>query len=240
MEVLTYVQIASILTYIGSLFYIYMVFIKAKDATIEGLRDRVAYQTETIKELKSVAPDVIVDLYIRRSEEYKKTLIDTESHRSELLVEIEGLKASGNAVQEGRVVELEGQVSTASALAEEVARERDKLQRKLKEIEESLSSYVKNGIVGISPGRQIFIAQVINYLGVERVVEASAQSMVKMFAKFVEESDRGLHQQMIYQTYKFPLETAGVLDRQGQLTQEGVQVFQKIALDIQLYGNKYR
>lgn len=232
-------QVVTVVSYAGSLALISGLIIKLKETVIEGLRAELASRDATIKELKDAAPDVVVDIFMRRADEYKKSFVDAETHRLALIDELAVLKTGDFATENNKVSELEEQVSKATILAEEIGRERDSLQNKLKETHSSLSSYVKNGIVGVSPGRQIFIAEVVRHLGTQKVVEASPETLAAMFQGFVDESERGLHLQFNFKALKFPMETAGLLDRQGRLTHKGSQVFQKIALDINLTGNRY-
>ena len=231
--------IASILAVLTSLFIPYRMLIQSKDAEIQVLQQRIVDYKEKLQELKDAAPDVAVGISMRRADEYKKSFVDAETHRLALIEELAVLKAGDFAEENNKISELEEQVNKATILAGEIGRERDSLQNKLKKTHSSLSSYVKNGIVGVSLGRQMFIAEVVRHLGTEKVVEASPEILSALFQGFVEESERGLHMQFNFKALRFPLETAGLLDRQGKLTHEGVQVFQKIALDITLTGNRY-
>lgn len=101
-KIILYTQIGTILTYIGSLFYIYQVLVKQKNATIETLQTTVELLKERNLNLKESSPDVLVDRLKKKLDILSvelKALNSEDSEKQGLLNEKEGkLKEALNTI----------------------------------------------------------------------------------------------------------------------------------------------
>jgi predicted nucleic acid-binding Zn-ribbon protein len=59
-EVLFYTQLASIIAYVGSLFYLYQVLVSGKDATIQLLKEKTEWLQKELDIAKESSPDVLM------------------------------------------------------------------------------------------------------------------------------------------------------------------------------------
>jgi hypothetical protein len=65
-ELMSYIQLGAMLTYIGSVFFIYTILGKQKDATIETLKTRIELLAHQLELAQSNTPDVAVEAYANR------------------------------------------------------------------------------------------------------------------------------------------------------------------------------
>jgi hypothetical protein len=65
-NVLFYTQIISIVTFILALFAIYRLLIDQKDATIQLLKEKIAFLEKDIERYKSATPDILAERYSKR------------------------------------------------------------------------------------------------------------------------------------------------------------------------------
>ena len=232
MEVLAFAQLASIVAYFVSIFYVYGILVKSKDAAIEVLKERIVSYEVTVKELREATPDVLVERLIRREEHYKKELEGAEGERSGLLLELAEVRERAGPDAVNKIVELEEQLFRSTAQVNLIQQEREALQDKFQEIESSLSRYVKNGVNSVSYGRQWIISQAVAFLGPQKVIEADFATLVEMFKGLVFDGfSSGIPGFPINQGSLVGLKSVGIVNGDFQLTELGVQVFQKIALE---------
>jgi hypothetical protein len=59
-EVLFYTQLASIIAYVGSLFYLYQVLVRGKEATIQLLQEKNDWLQKELDIAKESLPDVVI------------------------------------------------------------------------------------------------------------------------------------------------------------------------------------
>lgn len=84
-QVLFWTQIVSLASFIVTLFALYRLLVKQKDATIELLRERNAYLNDQLQDARRSVPDVLMQNLQNRirtlTEELERLNEDQESHR---------------------------------------------------------------------------------------------------------------------------------------------------------------
>ena len=87
-EVILYVQIASIVAYVASIFGLYRLLVSQKDARIDLLNERIKSQSDKITELESQTPDELAKALSDRVDVYSKELVrlrtDNSSNKDEI------------------------------------------------------------------------------------------------------------------------------------------------------------
>jgi len=73
-EILFLTQIASIIAYVGSVFFLYRLLVSQKDAVIEALKAKNDMLDERIKQLEAQTPDALVHALSSRVEITKKEI----------------------------------------------------------------------------------------------------------------------------------------------------------------------
>lgn len=80
-----YIQMASLLTYIITLFALYKLLVSSKDATIETLKERIEQLREKLESEKETSPDVLAEKLSARikvyEEEIKKLSKDQQANQ---------------------------------------------------------------------------------------------------------------------------------------------------------------
>jgi len=72
--IIFYIQIASLLTYIITLFVLYRLLVSSKDATIETLRERIEQLKEKLELEKNISPDMLAENLAARIKIYEDEL----------------------------------------------------------------------------------------------------------------------------------------------------------------------
>ena len=72
--IIFYIQMASLLTYIITLFVLYKLLVSSKDATIETLRERIEQLKEKLELEKNISPDMLAENLAARIKTYEDEL----------------------------------------------------------------------------------------------------------------------------------------------------------------------
>lgn len=88
-EVIPYIQIGSILTFVFVIFRIYRLLVEQRDATIQSLKQRIDDQTEAIRLLELKTPDALAKSLSERVErqlaEIERLRLDSTVNKEEIL-----------------------------------------------------------------------------------------------------------------------------------------------------------
>jgi predicted restriction endonuclease len=89
-ETLFYTQVASIITFVVSLFILYRVLVHQKDATIQLLKEQVNFLKNQVSSLKCEQPDILVKTYTERVEalekELERLLAERTTHKKKIQI----------------------------------------------------------------------------------------------------------------------------------------------------------
>ncbi len=121
-EVLFWTQIGTLVAYIGSVFYLYQLLVKQKDATIDSknatievLREKANSLKEQLEQAKESSPDILAERLSKRLEILKdelKTLSqDHDVKKEEILAKEQEIKKA-----EEKILELNKQIDEAQEL----------------------------------------------------------------------------------------------------------------------------
>ena len=87
-NILFFTQVASIILFVSSLFVLYRLLVKQKDATIELLRERLNWVDQQLQIAKENSPDILVKTLSERGkileEEVKRLALDRETNQAEI------------------------------------------------------------------------------------------------------------------------------------------------------------
>jgi len=93
-----YIQMASLLTYIITLFALYKLLVSSKDATIETLKERIEQLKEKLESEKDASPDVLAEKLSARikiyEDEIRKLSKDQQANQEAIKVKQEELAAT--------------------------------------------------------------------------------------------------------------------------------------------------
>lgn len=117
-EVIFYTQIASIIGFIGTLFVLYRVLVKQKDATIELLKEKSEFLRLQLEKTQGQQPDVLVETISKRvnvlTEELERLNHDGEAN--EIII---NKKEKELEIAKGKLAKLRKQFERAEELMSE-------------------------------------------------------------------------------------------------------------------------
>lgn len=90
LETIFYTQITSVIAFIFVVFGVYRLLVQQKDATIEQLKERLAYLETKVKDFEKQSPDVMVESLHRRVEIAKAEILRLKDEGEEYKGQVTG------------------------------------------------------------------------------------------------------------------------------------------------------
>jgi hypothetical protein len=234
-ESVFYAQIGSVVAFIVSLFVLYRQLVSFKDATIETLKQQVAFLDAKVKASAEAAPDVLIQRFEKRTTLLEKELEAAEKEKEPLTAEIEDLKrkiaAPDSQAQQQALVNQLVAVSQHVAL---LNMERQQLVLRLNEVEQPYRQFLHHANGELSPGRRQIVGEIVTHFGVERVIASKPEDLIAEFAQLAAETRAsGMHPNVRINGGAFTgLRSVGLINDRDELTLVGVSVFKSIAREL--------
>ncbi len=135
-EAVFYTQIGSILSFIVTLFILYRILLKTKDATIETQKEQISLLNTKVKTLEATSYDVLLQTLEKKSSSLVKALEEATEEKERLLIktnELEGKLTENNSENKSEMKSLKVRLNAVTQQVTSLKNKHNQLARILKE-----------------------------------------------------------------------------------------------------------
>jgi hypothetical protein len=209
--------------------------VSSKDATIETLKQQIAFMDARARALAESAPDILLQRHEKRMALLEKELEAATNEKEPLLVEIEDLKQRLSASPSD--VKRDALVSQLVAATQHIAllnAERQQVAQRIHEVEEPFVRFLHYANAEVSPGRRAIVGDIVNHIGLDRVISSKPDELVNAFSDVASKArTAGVHPKIpINGGALTGLRSIGLIDDRDELTLVGVSVLKTLAKEL--------